>query len=180
MSQGSSRTIIIDASIARSSGGEDATYPLSRDCRDFLKAILTICHHAAMSPDLTEEWKNHESNWARRWRTAMVARKKLLRIQPALDTTLRSKLVALAATDREAEAMLKDCHLLEAALATDQCVASLDEKARGLFADAAQTVKLLGRINWVNPGHAHERAIAWLENGAPPDKARQLGGYASM
>jgi hypothetical protein len=32
-----SKRLVIDASVARAAGGEDATYPISVYCRDFLK-----------------------------------------------------------------------------------------------------------------------------------------------
>jgi hypothetical protein len=174
-----SRRIVIDASVAQASGGENATYPLSRDCRDFLKAVLVVCHQAVMFHELTDEWKNHESRWARSWRVSMVARKKLLIINPPLDVTLRAKLDEIAASLAQAEAMQKDCHLVEGALATDRCIASLDEKARALFAEASRQIGYLGAITWVNPGNKSEDAIDWLQRGASLDKDRQLGRFSS-
>lgn len=37
-----SKHLVIDASVARSSGGENAMYPTSKNCRDFLKAVLEV------------------------------------------------------------------------------------------------------------------------------------------
>ncbi len=39
-----SKRLVIDASIARSAGGNEATIPCSKHCRDFLKSVLEICH----------------------------------------------------------------------------------------------------------------------------------------
>jgi hypothetical protein len=75
-----SRRLVIDASVARSSGGEAATYPTSKHCRDFLKATLKICHRVVMTPDIMEEWRAHQSGFARRWRVSMEARKKVERM----------------------------------------------------------------------------------------------------
>jgi hypothetical protein len=55
--------------------------------------------------------------------------------------------------------LLKDCHLVEAALATDCRVASLDERARGHFATLAAAIEALRVIVWVNPATAREHAM---------------------
>ena len=46
-----SKRLVIDASVARAAGGEDATYPISVSCRDFLKAVLDLSHRVVMTPD---------------------------------------------------------------------------------------------------------------------------------
>jgi len=73
VAKGVSKRLVIDASVARSSGGEDATYPTSVHCRDFLQAVLDICHKFVMTPDIKQEWDKHQSIFALRWRRRMVA-----------------------------------------------------------------------------------------------------------
>lgn len=71
--------------------------------------------------------------------------------------------------------MLKDFHLLGAALETDQIIISLDETIRGLFKGASQQVGEIRNIIWVNPDRtAVEHPIPWLQNGAPPEPHRRL------
>ena len=71
--------------------------------------------------------------------------------------------------------MEKDFHLLQAALATDRTVISLDETVRDLFKRASQQVGEIQRIIWVNPDRtAEEQPIIWLQNGAPPETHRRL------
>ncbi|HLN32763.1 MAG TPA: hypothetical protein VK395_33850 [Gemmataceae bacterium] len=72
--------------------------------------------------------------------------------------------------------VLKDCHLLEAALATDSRIASLDEKARHHCAELAVAIEEMRAIIWVNPDVPEEGAIEWLEQGAPAEKRRRLRG----
>lgn len=171
-----SQRLVIDACVLRAAGGEGATFPLSKHCRDALMATLEVCHRAVESEALREERKKHESSFARQWRTAMVARKKLLLLEVPADEALRGEVEAAAATDRDREAMLKDMHLVEAARATDGIVLSSDETARGLFAQASQRARGLKAIVWVNPGQEGERTRAWLEAGAPAEKGYRLGG----
>lgn len=170
-----SRRLVIDASIAHASGGEEAIFPTSKNCRDFLIAVRTICHRVVMTTAIIEEWNNHQSNFARRWRVSMEARKKVVRVSAPTDDNLRYKIKHIASSDKARDAMLKDIHLIEAAKATDQTVIALDETVRNLFASISQSVGEMRNIVWVNPDKAEEQSISWLENGAKPEKKRLLG-----
>jgi hypothetical protein len=66
--------------------------------------------------------------------------------------------------------MLKDLHLIEAALAAASIVVSVDDRARALF-----QIRELGAITWVNPVSDNERIQAWLEEGAPAVDEWKLG-----
>ncbi len=170
-----SRRLVIDASIAHASGGEEATFPTSKNCRDFLIAVRAICHRVVMTTAIIEEWNNHQSNFARRWRVSMEARKKVNRVNAPVNNKLRDKIKKITATEKDCEAMLKDIHLVEAAKATEQSVASLDETVRNLFASISRRVGEFRSIVWVNPDKIEEQPMSWLENGAKPEKKRLLG-----
>jgi hypothetical protein len=170
-----SKLLVIDASVARSCGDEHATYPTSKNCRDFLQAVLNICHRFVITPDIKSEWDKHQSNFARKWRVKMVARKKFYYSDMETNEALRQNIDDTAQTDIEREAMWKDCHLIEAALATDKTIISLDEKARQPFHKAAGAIAELRAIVWVNPDKSEEIPITWLINGAQVDKRRLLG-----
>ncbi len=170
-----SRRLVIDASVARSAGGEDARYPISKYCRDFLKATLKICHRIVMTPDIVDEWKKHQSRFARQWRVSMEARKKVERIEAGANDELRRKIVRVTNDDQGRAAMLKDSCLVEAAIATDGIVVSLDEAARRLFAETSRSVSELEDVVWVNPCNEEEQPILWLLSGAQPEKRRLLG-----
>ena len=81
-----SRVLVIDASIARAAG-EVSMHPTSRDCREFLQAVLRLAHRMAMTARIQEEWNKHQSNFARRWRTAMVARRRIDFVEVAPQVT---------------------------------------------------------------------------------------------
>lgn len=175
MSAKGSRRLVIDASVVRAAGPETATFPTSKRCRDFLKTTLSAKHRAVVTPAIRAEWDKHQSGFARQWRTTMVARKQLLITNVLEDPTLREQLEGAAVKDRDRAAMLKDALLIEAAQATDRSVVALDDRVRGLFAAASSKVRSLKTIVWVNPGEDDREACAWLEDGAPLDKERQLG-----
>ncbi len=170
-----SRDLVVDASVARSSGGEEATYPTSKNCRDCLKTILALPHQVVMSPAITDEWNKHKSAFARGWLVSMTARRRVLRVEPEQLEELRRKVQEITDSLKEREAMLKDFHLIEAALVTGRTVIALDETVRALFGTACQTMGQMKSIVWVNPDKLEEATITWLEAGAEPEKHRQLG-----
>jgi len=172
-----SRRLVVDASVARASGGKTAVFPLSKRCRDFLGTMLDTGHHLVMTSAIRAEWNKHQSGFAREWRTAMVARKRLLLVDAPEDAGLREEIDSAAETERGRLAMLKDTHLVEAALATDRTVVALDDTVRGLFDTASMHVKILKTVVWANPGEEAEACPTWLEKGAPPDRERRLGAW---
>ena len=175
MAKRASRRLVIDASVVHAAGPEGATFPTSKNCRDFLKAVLTICHHVVMTPDIGEEWKKHLSRFSRKWLVSMEARKKVYRAPGSvIDDELREKMSDAASSDNERDALSKDTLLIEAALATDCAIAALDDAAFRGFRKAANSVRKIRRIVWVNPNETDERAIAWLEQGARIERTRQL------
>ena len=170
-----SKRLVIDADVARASGSETATHPRAEHCRDFLNAVLLLSHRIVMTEKINNEWKNHQSRFARRWRVSMDARNKIDRINPPENEELRDKVTGTAGNEGEIEAMQKDFHLLQAALVTDQTIISLDETVRQLFKQASQQVGEIRNIIWVNPDRTtEEQPITWLQNGAPPESHRQL------
>ncbi|MFN2453241.1 MAG: hypothetical protein ABR577_03375 [Pyrinomonadaceae bacterium] len=170
-----SKRIVVDASIARAAGGEGATFPRSKTCRDFLRPFLNSTHHVVMTDEIEEEWNKHQSGFAHTWRKAMVSRRRLETIEIIVDDHLRRRIEGTATTANHRKAIRKDLRLIEASLATDKTITSLDEEVRMLFQAAASVVSELRRIVWVNPDQAAEEWRRWLEGGAKPERKRLLG-----
>ena len=175
MPKSPSRRLVIDASIAGKAGDRTRLHAAGKRCRDFLETVLVVCHRMVLTSEIAEEWSKHQLSFARKWRTRMYARKKVDCVEPAHDDTLSRRLETVEATDKERQEMLKDRLLVEAAIATDRCVASLDDRARKLLGRASEHVTELKGIVWVNPDRPEEHAIAWLESGATLEKQRMLG-----
>jgi hypothetical protein len=83
-----SQRLVIDASVARSAGDKDATYPQSVHCREFLLAVLDICHQIVMTPAIKAEWDKHQSKFALMWRRQMVAKKKWNYLEISINDSL--------------------------------------------------------------------------------------------
>lgn len=174
---GPSRRLVVDADILGAAGGQP-----NPDCRGvavraFLIAVLSICHRVVVTPAISGEWKRHASRFSRQWRVSMEARKKIIRLDAPEDARLRKQLARAIPVRRDKEAALKDVHLIEAARAADGIVASLDEKARQIFASACVPIPDLASLTWVNPACVAEGVPAWLEAGARTEQARTLGRF---
>ena len=167
-----SKNLVIDADIARASGGSGATHPSAMASRNFLQAVLTICHKVVMTATIQEEWNNHQSSFARKWRRSMVAKRKLVVFAPSQREDIRQGIGQQGVSDSKKKAMLKDCHLIEAALVTNFSIISLDDTARDLFCTTTDSFTDLRAVLWVNPVHDHEKVIGWLRDGAPSEGVR--------
>ena len=174
MTETPSKRLVIDADVARSSGSESAEDPTARNCRDFLITVLSEGHRLVITDKISEEWKKHASRFARRWRVSMESQKQVESITPAEAEDLRKELVETARSRNQVEAINKDFHLLQAALATDQTIVSRDERIHRLFKNAARQVSEIRDILWANPATEGESACDWLRAGAPPEASRRL------
>src|SRR5207248_3536986 len=115
MARARSQRLVIDASVARAAGPQDAVHPTAKLCRDFLLGVLDVCHHAVFSSSITDEWRVHQSGFARQWRVAMFARKKIEQLDDPVNRELRRQIEKTTSDDKHQDAMLKDVHLIEAA-----------------------------------------------------------------
>jgi hypothetical protein len=170
-----SRRLVIDASVGGAAGGKLATFPTSKNCRDFLLTVRKLRHRIIMTPHLNDEWDRHQSSFAQAWLSSMVSRRRVIFVQIAPSNKLRRQIESTAANMDARRTMRKDFHLIEAAMAFDKTVVSLDEEVRSLFGSAARSVIPLSKIVWVNPDNADEGPIKWLENRAKPERKRMLG-----
>lgn len=170
------KRLVVNASVARAAGGVDATDSISINCTKFFEIFRDdSSHHVVMTFELSEEWDEHQSNFAAEWLGNMIATRRFHYIELPENRTLYGEIEATAVQEKDINAMLKDFHLLGAALETDQTIISLDETVRGLFKRASQSVGEIRDIIWVNPDRtAEEQPIAWLQNGAPPEAYRRL------
>lgn len=169
--------IVVDASVARAAGGEDAIYPVSKQCRDILSAILDICHHVVMTTEIYSEWKRHHSTFSRKWRVQMLGRKKVDIFGDVGNELLLSNIDELDIDDAIKNIMKKDVLLISAATATDRIILSLDDNARRHFAAAATDIPLLRDIVWMNPAGDFENLTNWLKRLDIAVEQQMLGYY---
>jgi hypothetical protein len=167
-----SRLIVIDANIAHAAGSSQA--PSSARSRGFLDSVLKICHRAVMTPAIRDEWRRHKSAYASTWLTQMTSRKKVIDVVAGSDHKLGTAIRTTGFGDRQVEEVEKDRHLVEAALAADQIVCSLEVRAPAHFKRVAKRYGQLRNVSWVNVEEEHLILEQWLAKGAPTRRAWQL------
>lgn len=153
-----------------------ATAPTATRCRDFLETLRqeTSCR-IVLPPKLNDEWERHMTPFASRWLKAMARRGRVVIEDVPPSNRMRREIERVAATKKtEVDALRKDFHLVEAAIAHDRVVISLDELVRRLFKTAAAGVAAIKKVIWVNPVNPNEQPLAWLRSGAKAENVRAL------
>lgn len=171
--------MVIDADVLRSAGDDAATDPTSIQCRNLLTAILKICHRAAVDPRLIAEWDKHQSRFSSKWRVRMVEQDKVIMIEAHEQTALRTQcLNTHGQSEKKQNAILKDFHLVEIAVAADRIILSRDATMRDLLSAACERDDKMAEIMWVVP--VDEDVIPWLEGGAMPRPDRFLIAFKNQ
>jgi len=105
----------------------------------------------------------------------MAARRKWSPLVVEPDEELRERILQTTGGEPDRGELEKDLHLLEAAMASDRVIVSLDGTARELLAAAAQQVGEIGQVMWVSPENDVAAVIAWLQRDAPAEAIYMLG-----
>lgn len=96
--------------------------------------MVDICHRAVICLEIQQEWNQHQSRISTKWRAAMNARKKLVKLDILAQQTRIAgrvhELQHLTADDRRA--LDKDVHLLAAAAQADRVLVTSDGKLKKL------------------------------------------------
>lgn len=170
------RCLVIDTDIARAAGQANTQNERSRSCRDFLETMRdTTQHKVVLTRAIRTEWNKHQSLATLTWRSTMISTKRVCWLDDSVDEELRRKVGQCTTSEKKRDAMLKDIHLIEAALQADKIVISMDETVRQCFHGATRKVGVLRQIAWVNPCKSEEAPIGWLQGGAALEKERLLG-----
>jgi len=176
------KSIVVDTSVARAANDKMREFALNHpetallpmQCAQFLEGMMFGHYCVVFSETLNDEWNRHRSTYSAKWRLSMTSRKLVCYVKHT-EPILKTKVLATQSQDKEKDAMEKDFHLIEAAMASDRAIASLDDTVRSLYSQAANSVGEIKQIVWGNPGNPAEDLLHWLQNGAPADDKRQLG-----
>jgi hypothetical protein len=142
-----SRLFVIDASVMRSAGDlKNQGYPSA--CSQMLQSIELICHRVAITTDVRDEWNKHQSKFAKIWRARMIAKKKLIPIEPdkeSIQTKIKQQVPKQNTAERRA--LLKDAHLLAATYAANRVLLTADHALHALCDKHAVVAQ--GQIEWI-------------------------------
>jgi hypothetical protein len=145
-----SRLFVIDASVMSGAGSKEG---YSGACTGLLNEILNICHRAVITEDIKLEWDKHQSLAAKKWRSAMASKRKLVRLDLPARKNFDDKVNACVpkANLNDKRELLKDTHLLAAAYGADRLLLTADVKLLGLCEKHA----IEQNIEWLTVSHVH-------------------------
>ena len=135
------KCIVIDTDIARAASPRDTIDPRPKDCQRLLEVVRDTKHRVVTTKAIRSEWTKHQSQFTQIWFASMIARKQVCWINAPADDQLRGNIEKYALSEKKRSAMLKDTHLIEAALQADKIVISMDETIRDAFGEVTQKVR---------------------------------------
>lgn len=126
MSSADSKRLVIDASVATSTGERGER---GERCQAFLRVMIDETYHRlVMTREIGAEWDMHSHPFARRWRRSMNAKRRVDRPNAYHDAAFCLKIQQASQTEKALVAMEKDLRLIEAARVTDNRVISLEQR----------------------------------------------------
>jgi hypothetical protein len=167
-----SRRLVVDTNVARSAS--ESQHPVSDACRQVMETMLSEQHRVVLSATQFWEWQKHQSGFSKNWLRQMMGRKLHVVLNPEPDSGLTDRIYALECTNKAQAEMLKDVHLLENALATDDVVLSQETNVFGLFCSHVEALRIPRPVAWVNPADDAAACVAWIRAGAEVGKARYI------
>jgi len=176
MTRKKGKWLVIDANIAHSAGTGEV--PTSRYSRTSLEIVLQGEHIAVFNPSLRQEWKNHSSKFARIWWRAMSARRRIEDREGGEFSQHLDRACACLEHPSWKDALRKDFHLIQSALATDQTILSNERDFPRFVAAVCRTVHELSTLYYGNPAAEGDVCILWLQAGAEKDADRNISVWA--
>jgi hypothetical protein len=177
MTRKNGKRLVIDANIARSAGAGEV--PISRYSRACLEAVLDGDYVAVLNPPLREKLKDsHSSKVFQIWWRAMAARKRFEDNEGKEFAHHLDRACTCLEQDRWKEALCKDFHLVQSALATDQTILSNEKNLQKFLALACSRVQVLSVLYYANPAAEGDDCILWIKAGAEKDADRRIDVWA--
>jgi hypothetical protein len=168
---------VIDANIAQSAGSSDV--PKSLYSRECLNAVRECKHVAVFSQQLLGEWGEHASRFSHQWWRSMAARRRIDYTEGDEFAPHLDRACASLEQDGWREALRKDCHLVQSALATGQLILSNEKELPRFVALACGAVKTLLQLHYANPAVEGHACILWIKAGAENDADRRIDVWAA-
>ena len=158
--------LVVDTCVARSAGIVSEA-PESSRCREALNVVMRKPQYRLVfTPQLVQEWMEHESNFSKRWRSQMTKRNRILKLSESGHRALEKVIQATVGKASEKKLLLKDIHLISGALNSDRRILSRDEAVRALFIELSPHFEDLTKIICRNPVEDSEKVVEWLNEGA--------------
>ncbi|MGE1234049.1 hypothetical protein ACQJ0G_01300 [Bacillus altitudinis] len=180
--------LIIDTSVVTSASDkkhDDEIESLDKKespkkCSDFLNKFLQTENKLGLTQDLKTEWLNHQSYYTLKVLSKTKEERRIIKIKDYEDVEGVRQKVNNIKDKQRIGAILKDIHLLEAAILTDKLIISLDNKARSNFSHFYNCISNLPNVCWINPCDSQENALSWLDSKDKYSKERFLINHTDL
>jgi hypothetical protein len=176
MTRKNGKRLVIDANIAHSAG--TCEVPSSRYSRTSLEVVLEGDYVAVFNQSLRQEWKDHSSKYARIWWRSMAAQKRIEDTEGEEFAQHLDRACLCLEHDTWKDALRKDFHLVQSALASGQTIISNEKHFPFFVATVCHTVKELASLYYANPTVEGDICILWIKAGAEKDTARRIDVWA--
>ncbi|WP_085523863.1 hypothetical protein [Tuberibacillus sp. Marseille-P3662] len=174
----SGKNLVVDTSVSFSASKK--IHPISSMCREFLLELFNSPNSLVMSDEIESEWRKRASKFSLKLLGAFKRRRKVKYINNVRGVHNLRNVIGETKDRSRVGPMLKDVHLIEAALVTDQIVVSCDEKVRDHFYSISHKSEYLRLLIWVNPTKPNEEPISWLKDGANILEEKKLSNWDIM
>lgn len=183
MSRRNSKQIVIDANLTYASGNLKFNPMLdpvgagapdrSRQC---LQAVFDEGHVSVFGRKLYGEWSRHakQGSYARDWLNRMTRKGRIVLEDGDSFARLADPACACLASDGERNALKKDFHLLQSALATGQLIVSGEVSLQRIVTEACGEVQELASLYYGNPICEGDACRLWIKAGAEKDADRRI------
>ena len=176
MTRKNGKRLVIDANIAHSAGAGEV--PASRYSRTSLEAVLEGEYVAVFNSSLRAELKDHSSKTFQIWWRSMSAQKRIEDREGIEYAHHLDPACACLEHDRWKEALRKDFHLVQSALASGHTILSNEKNFPKFIAIASRNVRDLSDLYYANPAAEGDICIHWIKAGAERDADRQIDVWA--
>lgn len=174
MSKQNGQRIVIDASVARAAG-EKSSAPDSTNCRVFLEDFMKTTNKILMNQEIYREWNKHESKFAKIWRVHMISKKRMVLIKDIENKEIRNFVECNIKNELVKKSIIKDLHLVEAALSTDEIVISCDDRMRNHLKTMCNECKSVKRLMWGSPIKISDDLKGWIDKNFKREECREIG-----
>jgi hypothetical protein len=176
MTRKNRKMLVIDANIARSAGTTEV--PSSFYSRACLDAVLKAEYVAVFSHALEQEWNKHASLYSRQWRASMVARRRIESVEGREFAHLLDRACSCLARIAWQDALRKDFHLVQSALATGQILLSNETNLPSHLKASCEAVTEFRKLFFANPEIEQGDCITWIVAGAKKETKRRIDQWS--
>jgi hypothetical protein len=176
MTRKNGKRLVIDANIAYSAGAGEV--PSSRYSRSSLEAVLQGEFIVVFNQSLRQEWKDHSKKYARIWWRSMAAQKRIEDKDGDEFAHHLDRACACLEHSSWKDALRKDFHLAQSALASGQTIISNEKTFPMLVATVCRTIREFSSLYYANPAAEGDACILWIKAGAEKDANRRIDVWA--